>query len=421
MQKRRLRAATRNLDESRVLVVVLYLFATPFPVCFFMEVSLEDQLVPAEPYLRTALVSAALCAARGKSCARNFVSIADGALHLGLPIEDSWEACKSFVVDDPCIVDKLHEPRKRKWLLETGSCGRVSLILDSFALIQLSGVAVARASQRVGAWIGRPTEEIHLPVAVVLAAVVGSYASDWRLTRTGLWCCGTGQTLEVPTNRVGTKLFGTPGDTIEPACWHPLFRRVFGPSVPGCFSELAICKGAQLNPPFLGWIFAEILDAVRDLKKVPVGCRITVPAGWGGSVVGFPLKMCIDELSPDRFSRCIPMREVALDCSGDVKVLREKMLRVAEDSLQEGWGAHLLWAIPVYVLKLSFRLRKGSCPKISPGGLWAVVDGSNRLLLRPTEENSTALPYTWPGRERTVLVLPPLVKAETHWEGVMKK
>lgn len=312
----------------------------------------------AREYYGLAALSAVTWRSKGTSVARNLVGYGGGILD-GLEEQDvPFCSLTQAFMHAQCLVlglDHLTPTEAQSVVLgpdkvRVGREGDEMVVSFSTAddtrlTIPLLSTAVSRAAT-----------QLNLPscdAAVLLAAVVGSYAYVW-CNRSGSLAPRVGMTIAVRSRvHPGRPVYGTPGCTRTPAAWHPLFARVGIPKTP--FRRDVLRSEDCLNPPFSGHHFARCVDAIEhrdDVKWV----QLIAPLGW---LPGVGVAAQEDELIvTDELTACasitVSSRQLCSFVLSSDKVpgVREALLRTVE-GIHEGWGAHLPWRIPVLLVRVS--------------------------------------------------------------------
>lgn len=314
----------------------------------------------ARPYYGLAVLSATTWKSKGTSIARNLVGYATGIL-------DGIEEARGPI----CSLNEAFTPAHLVALgLDHLTIEGVREVLrgPNIVNVQRRGgnetavVVYGPNSERVNIMlydraIEMASERLAIPavdVAIILGAIVGSYSYVWKL-RSEVYIPQVGMTIAVKNlNAPGRPVYGTPACVEQPASWHPLFARILAGETRGPFSPAVLEDDDFLNPPFSGHHFARSLDAIAASSKT---VQFVVPNGWlqgyDNTAVVADRLIVEDEITPQKIHvTSTQLRSLRLGPQDNIEPILESMKRTIE-SLKVGWGAHLPWRVPVFILKVS--------------------------------------------------------------------
>lgn len=311
----------------------------------------------AREYYGLAALSANVWKSNGTSAARNLVAYAggilDGVQEEKFPFCSLAEAftqahCSALNID--MTLDAVHSILVGPEQVRVAREGDTVLVAFFGYNNERLGVSLLTVAIRRAASI---LEIPECDAAVILAAIIASYAYVWTSGKSGILRARVGMTISVKSaNNPGREVYGTPACSSAPVAWHPLFYRLGFQTMP--FSSEILHEGDCLNPPFTGYHFARSIDSVESRPDVE-WVQLVVPTGWLPKL-DETLKqdhnlIVTDELTSFNAS-VSPSQLCSLRVSAnDVSSIRKSLMATVEQ-IQIGWGAHLPWRIPVLVLRI---------------------------------------------------------------------
>jgi hypothetical protein len=313
---------------------------------------------PAREYYGLATLSAMAWRSKGKSVTRNLVGYGGGILD-GLEEEDTpfCSLCDAFTHPQCAALGLEHLASVAQSTVIGPERVKVSRegdeVVISFSTIEgiqlsfsLLSTAVSRASTQL--------RIASCDAAVLLAAIVGSYAYVW-FNRSGSLAPKVGMIISVrSSNDPGRPVYGTPGCTRSSAAWHPLFYRVGIKKSP--FRPNILFDGDCLNPPFLGYAFARCVDALETRCEDVTWVQLVAPLGWLPEL-GVPSNeqelVVADELTSSENNSISPCQLCSFRLSIDKIAEVRGAFMLTIEGIKEGWGAHLPWRVPVLIVRVS--------------------------------------------------------------------